>query len=62
MPIGNGIAVTAMQMLDVYMTLANDGVARTPRLVEATIDSDGDAPRPPARRDAPGRLQHDGRG
>ena len=29
MPIGNGIAVTAMQMLDVYMTLANDGVART---------------------------------
>ena len=28
MPIGNGIAVTAMQMLDVYMTLANDGVAR----------------------------------
>ena len=41
MPIGNGIAVTAMQMLDVYMTLANDGVARTPRLVEATIGPDG---------------------
>jgi len=42
MPVGNGIAVTAMQMLDVYLTIANDGVARTPRLVGATIDADGD--------------------
>ena len=25
MPVGNGIAVTAMQMLDVYVTIANDG-------------------------------------
>jgi cell division protein FtsI (penicillin-binding protein 3) len=41
MPIGNGIAVTAMQMLDVYMTLANDGVERQPRLVAATIGADG---------------------
>jgi cell division protein FtsI (penicillin-binding protein 3) len=41
MPIGSGIAVTAMQMLDVYVTLANDGVARPPRLVAATIDADG---------------------
>jgi cell division protein FtsI (penicillin-binding protein 3) len=41
MPIGNGIAVTAMQMLDVYLTIANGGVARAPRLVEATIDPDG---------------------
>jgi cell division protein FtsI (penicillin-binding protein 3) len=41
MPIGSGIAVTAMQMLDVYMTIANDGVARAPRLVGATIDADG---------------------
>ena len=41
MPIGSGIAVTAMQMLDVYLTLANDGVARTPRLVAATIDANG---------------------
>ena len=41
MPIGAGIAVTAMQMLDVYIALANDGVARTPRLVEASIDADG---------------------
>ena len=41
MPIGSGIAVTAMQMLDVYMTIANDGVARVPRLVAATINADG---------------------
>jgi cell division protein FtsI (penicillin-binding protein 3) len=41
MPIGSGIAVTAMQMLDVYMTIASGGVARAPRLVSATIDADG---------------------
>ena len=41
MPVGSGIAVTAMQLLDVYMTLANDGVARAPRLVSATIDAEG---------------------
>jgi cell division protein FtsI (penicillin-binding protein 3) len=41
MPIGNGIAVTAMQMLDVYMTIANGGMTRPPRLVAATIDADG---------------------
>ena len=46
MPIGNGIAVTALQMLDVYATLANNGVARQPRLVAATIDDDGQAVRP----------------
>jgi len=40
-PIGNGLAVTALQMLAVYATLANDGVARQPRLVAATIDADG---------------------
>jgi cell division protein FtsI/penicillin-binding protein 2 len=27
---GNGLAVTALQMLDVYVTLANNGVARQP--------------------------------
>jgi cell division protein FtsI (penicillin-binding protein 3) len=42
MPVGSGIAVTAMQMLDVYLTVANDGVARTPRLVAATIDANGE--------------------
>lgn len=41
MPIGNAIAVTALQMLDVYATLANNGVARQPRLVAATIDDEG---------------------
>ena len=29
-------------MLDVYVTLANDGVARQPRLVAATIDAEGE--------------------
>jgi cell division protein FtsI (penicillin-binding protein 3) len=40
-PIGYGIAVTAMQMLDVYTTIANHGTARPPRLVAATIDAAG---------------------
>ena len=40
-PIGYGIAVTAMQMLDVYTTIANHGMSRPPRLVTATIDADG---------------------
>jgi cell division protein FtsI (penicillin-binding protein 3) len=51
-PIGYGIAVTAMQMLDVYSTIANHGIARAPRLVAATIDADGkrhDAPLPKPR-------------
>jgi cell division protein FtsI (penicillin-binding protein 3) len=42
MPIGNGLAVTALQMLDVYVTIANDGVARQPRLIAATIGADGE--------------------
>jgi cell division protein FtsI/penicillin-binding protein 2 len=41
MPIGYGVAVTAMQMLDVYATIANHGMARPPRLVAATIDAQG---------------------
>jgi len=40
-PIGYGVAVTAMQMLDVYTTIANHGLARPPRLVAATVDADG---------------------
>jgi cell division protein FtsI (penicillin-binding protein 3) len=40
-PIGYGISVTAMQMLDVYSTIANHGLARPPRLVAATIDANG---------------------
>ena len=41
MPIGSGISVTAMQMLDVYTTIANGGVARSPRIIAATLDADG---------------------
>ena len=40
-PIGQGIAVNALQMLGVYNTLANDGVFVPPRLVRATVDADG---------------------
>jgi cell division protein FtsI (penicillin-binding protein 3) len=52
MPIGNGLAVTAMQMLDVYTTLANGGATRPPRLVAATVGPDGtrrDEPAPESR-------------
>jgi cell division protein FtsI (penicillin-binding protein 3) len=42
MPIGNGIAVSAIQMLDVYMTIANGGMTRAPRLVKATVDGNGE--------------------
>ncbi len=51
-PIGYGIAVTAMQMLDVYTTIANHGTARPPRLVAATVDAQGkrhDEPLPAPR-------------
>lgn len=40
-PIGNGLAVTALQMLNVYATIANEGVWRQPRLVTATMDASG---------------------
>lgn len=40
-PIGTGVAVTAMQMLDVYAAIANGGVWRQPRLIAATVDRDG---------------------
>jgi cell division protein FtsI (penicillin-binding protein 3) len=52
MPIGNGLAVTAMQMLDVYTTIANGGATRPPRLVAATLGKDGtrhDEPMPETR-------------
>jgi len=51
MPIGSGIAVSAMQLLNVYMTIADNGVAHVPRLVAATVDAAGhrqDAPASPA--------------
>ncbi len=40
-PIGYGLAVTPLQMLDVYATLANGGVTVPPRLIDATIASNG---------------------
>lgn len=40
-PIGQGIAVTALQMLAAYNVLANDGVYVPPRLVLDTVDSKG---------------------
>ena len=39
--IGYGVAVTGMQMLDAYATIANGGVTRPPRLLDATIDYRG---------------------
>lgn len=47
MPIGQGIAVTSLQMLDAYLTIANGGVSVNPRLVAASVDAQGH------RRDAP---------
>ena len=41
-PIGQGIAVTAMQMLYAYNTIANDGVYMPPTLVRGTIDAEGE--------------------
>jgi cell division protein FtsI (penicillin-binding protein 3) len=52
-PIGYAISVTAMQMLDVYTTIANHGIARPPRLVAATIDADG------KRKDLPLTAPHE---
>jgi cell division protein FtsI (penicillin-binding protein 3) len=41
-PIGQGISVTAMQMLFAYNVVANDGVYVPPSLVRATVDRHGD--------------------
>jgi cell division protein FtsI (penicillin-binding protein 3) len=40
-PIGQGVAVTAMQMLFAYNTIANGGVYVAPKLVASTVDADG---------------------
>ncbi len=40
-PIGQGISVTALQMLAAYNTIANQGVYVAPRMVGATIDPAG---------------------
>jgi cell division protein FtsI (penicillin-binding protein 3) len=39
-PIGQGIAVTPLQMASVYATVANDGVRLAPRLVRGTVEGD----------------------
>lgn len=40
-PLGQGISVTAMQMLTAYNAIANDGVLVEPQLVSATVDAEG---------------------
>src|SRR5436190_2322568 len=60
--IGYGVAVTAMQMLDAYVTIANGGVSRPPHLLDASIDADGKrepAQLPPGRRVVSERTAHE---
>jgi len=57
-PIGNGLSVSPLQMLQVYVTLANGGMYKPPTLVEATIDSDG--VRHPVQTDTPHRVVSEG--
>jgi cell division protein FtsI (penicillin-binding protein 3) len=40
-PIGQGLAVTAVQMLAAYNTIANGGVYTPPRLVDGYVDASG---------------------
>jgi cell division protein FtsI (penicillin-binding protein 3) len=40
-PIGDGIAVTPLQMTAVYNTIANNGTYVAPRLIQSTIGPDG---------------------
>ena len=49
-PIGQGIAVTALQMLSAYNVIANDGVYVAPRLVAATDAGSGRVAADPADR------------
>src|SRR5262249_35993800 len=52
LPMGKVLASTAMQMPDVYTTIANGGASRPPRLVAASLDKDGvrrDQPAPESR-------------
>jgi cell division protein FtsI (penicillin-binding protein 3) len=52
-PIGQGISVSAMQMLYAYNTIANDGVYVSPRLVGSIVDAEGErrpGPEGPSRR------------
>lgn len=52
-PIGQGVSVTPLQMVNVYATVANDGVWTQPQIVQGTIDGAGvfhPAPEPQTRR------------
>jgi cell division protein FtsI (penicillin-binding protein 3) len=51
-PIGQGVAVTAVQMLAAYNTIADDGVYVAPTLVHQVVDANGKVhgSKPPARR------------
>jgi cell division protein FtsI (penicillin-binding protein 3) len=51
-PIGQGLAVTALQMLGAYNTVANGGTYVAPKLVMGSIDTDGKthSAKPSARR------------
>jgi cell division protein FtsI (penicillin-binding protein 3) len=42
-PIGQGIAVTPLQIASVYATVANGGIRVTPHIVKATYDANGKA-------------------
>lgn len=47
--IGQGVAVTAIQMLAAYNTIANGGVYVAPKVVAATVDTNGQThPTPPS--------------
>ena len=41
MAIGQGVAMTLLQAANAYATLANDGVAVTPRILRGTVGEDG---------------------
>lgn len=45
--VGQGVAVTAIQMLAAYNTIANGGVYVAPKLVAATVDTNGQQHRAP---------------
>lgn len=51
-PIGNGLAVTAAQMLEVFMTIANGGASRPLQIVRETVNPSGEreaVPPPPSK-------------
>ena len=58
--IGQGIAVTAVQMLAAYNTIANGGVYVPPKLVDGTIDAKGRRPRRRLGAVPPGGVDHGG--